>query len=160
MRVRVVSIAVVGIVWLAAGCERDGESLRAQLSAHQASWERQLSTIKPQHAALKQRFERKTAAPGGPEGMSPAARRLRAVLDGNAQSLVDVEIQIRQVGPRLEEALRRGGDEAQKVLEGDSGRMNEYLQALVADIGVLGRGLDDFGNAQHGNNGQTSEERE
>lgn len=158
MRIHAVFIGVVFVTGLAAGCERDGESLRAQLAARQASWEQQIGAIKAQHAALKERFERKIAAANAPEATSPAAMRMRVVVDGTRQSLVDVEMQMRQVGPRLEEEIRRGGDAAEKLLEAETGRMNDYLQGMAADIGALGRGLDDFGNAERSNNGKTSEE--
>ena len=128
----------------AAGCERDIDSVRAELAAKQAVWQRELGTIKAQRGALAERLARQPMATASAKE-APAITRMRATLDGLAQSLVDVEIQMRQLSSRLENAPRRGGDALQKALDEDSARMTDYFQALAGNVAAAGRALDDFG---------------
>jgi hypothetical protein len=128
----------------AAGCERDIESVRAELAVRQAVWQRELGTIRAQRGALAERLARQPRAVASAKE-APAITRMRATLDGLAQSLVDVEIQMRQVVSRLENAPRHGGDDLQKALDEDSARMAAYLQALTGNLAAASRALDDFG---------------
>ena len=120
------------------GCQRDAESIKAALAARRATWDRELGSIKARKAAVDERLGRKAAAmkPG-----SPAVERIRAMLDGARQSLIDVEMQENQIGPNL--VKLRSGEEAEKALEQESQRMSEYLVQLTAGIGAAGRALDE-----------------
>jgi hypothetical protein len=144
-----VCVAVIGIAL--AGCQHDVERLRLELTARQASWDRQLGTIKAEHASLKERFGREIGNTGV-AATNPAALRARATIDGLRQSIADVEIQARQVGPRLEEATTHGSDAAEKLLEQESARMNGTFQALVADLAATTQQVNDFGNQRNTGN--------
>jgi len=137
-------VVAVAALLSAAGCERDVDSARADLAVRQAAWQRELATIKAQHAVLAERLARQPMAAAAAKE-TPAVTRMRATLGGLAQSLVDVEIQMRQVGSRLENASSRGGDALQKALAEDSARMTDYFQALAGDVAATGRALDDLG---------------
>ncbi len=129
------------IVMLAAGCERDADSVRTALALRQDSWARQLESIKAQHSALTERFQRQ---PASRADVSPAVLRMRARLDGARQSLADVEIQRRQIDQRIEQALSRGGDAAEKALEEVIAVMNGYFEGLTADLTAAGSELGEL----------------
>jgi hypothetical protein len=133
---------------VAVGCSRDAESLRAELAAKQAVWQRELGAFKAQHTAMAERLARQKKAVAGTD--APPIVRMRATLNGVAQSLLDVEIQMRQAAARLDQALTRGGDAAQKALAEDIARMDGYVQALAGDMVATGRALDDFDRASTG----------
>lgn len=143
-------IGIATLVW-AAGCERDVETVRAELAAKQASWQRGIEAFKAQHAAIGERLARQPMAAAAGWN-TPAVKRMRLTLDGFAQSLVDVEIQMRQVGSRVEQALGRGRDAAHKALDEDGERMNGYLQALADNLAATGRALDDLGKTETSRN--------
>jgi hypothetical protein len=84
--------------------------------------------------------------------------RLRAALDGATQSLVDVEGQMRQVGPRIEQAIGEGGDVAEKALDEETSRMTAYLQGVAADLASVGRQLDEVRGRDRGK-GPVAEQR-
>jgi hypothetical protein len=131
-------LAIVACLATMSGCQGGSDSIRATLAAQEASWQRDMRALKAQHAALRERFERQAAvAPGG--------SRVRTTLKGLGQSLVDVEIQMREAGPRVEQALGRGGDEATKLLDQENLQINGYLQALAANLTSAGQQLDEFG---------------
>src|SRR5688572_11595902 len=88
-------------------CHRDVEAIRAAVLAREAGWNRQLATISSEQSALAARFEHRLGAPTAKEG-SPRAAQIGAMLAGARQSVIDVAIQVRQVGPRVEQALRHG----------------------------------------------------
>src|SRR5262245_24744623 len=87
-----------------ASCQRDVEQFRAELATRQASWNSRLATIRTEQEGLKERFGRGIGAPNGSRASSSAGLRTRATIDGLGQSITDVEIQMRQVGPRLDQA--------------------------------------------------------
>jgi hypothetical protein len=138
----VAGILSIAALASAAGCQRDVDTVRAELTEKQAVWQREIGTFKAQHAAIAERFARQPMA--APDKETPAVTRMRATLQGVAQSLIDVEMQSRQVGARVEQAVARGGDAAQKALDEDGARMNEYFQALAGDLAATGRALDDL----------------
>jgi hypothetical protein len=138
--------SVLGVVagWLlsaVAGCQADRDGINAALSAREADWQRNVGSLRGQQVALTRRFEgRPTSAPDA----VAAGQQLRVVLAGAAQSLNDVEIHARQVRPFVEEALSRGGDEAERALESETARMNRYFQVLSETMGSAAQTLDDF----------------
>ena len=140
----VLGIATIAVLASAAGCQRDVDTVRAELTAKQAVWQRQIGTLKAQHAAIAERFARQPMAAAAPDKETPAVTRMRATLQGVAQALIDVEMQSRQVGARVDQAVARGGDAAQKALDEDGVRMNEYFEALTGDVAATGRALDDL----------------
>ena len=99
-----------------------------------------MGTLKSQNTALRSRLD------GQPP--SVAARRARATLAGTGQALVDVDIQIRQVGPQVERAIKAGGDQAGKALEEESTRVNGYLQALAVNVTAASKELDEIGRTE------------
>jgi len=150
-RILAAALATAIVPAVGAGCERSAEASRALVAARQASWTRQLARIKAEHVGLKERFGREITSPVGTT--NPSALRARATLDGLGQSIADVEIQMRQVGGRVEAAIARGGDEAEKALDDESARMNGHLQALVADLAAVSRQMNGFGNGDRTSKG-------
>jgi hypothetical protein len=142
-RFGMVRLAVaIASVWCAvSGCQGNGEQIRAALADREASWQRQSATLKSQQNALRSRLDGQAA--GG-----AALKSLRATLGGLGQSSVDVDIQIRQVEPRVESAIARGGGEGSKALDEESARINGYLQTLAADVASAGEELDGIGRSQ------------
>lgn len=125
-----------------AGCERDGGAIRAALASRQAEWQREIQSLKAQQSALSERYV---------PGSSTAALRVHAAIDGVAQSIADVEAQARQISPRVEVAIGRGGEAGEKALDEESARMRDYLQALATDVASAGRQLDELGKDEQGN---------
>jgi hypothetical protein len=134
-------------VW-AWGCQSNGDAVRAELVAQQGSWGRELAALKVKHGALKQRFNDLISTPGALTGASPMETRMRVTLDGAGQSLVDVEGQVRQVGPRVEEAIGKGREAGERALASERGRLTAELQALSADLTTAGKELDEFRKQQ------------
>jgi hypothetical protein len=132
---------LVCILALATGCERGADDVYAALSAREAGWHRSVTALRDQRVALTQRFEAQPKT--GPE-RNAAARQLRVTLAGAAQSLNDVDIQVRQVRPRIEEALTRGSGEAERALERETQRMDGYFQALSGDLTSAARAVDEL----------------
>jgi hypothetical protein len=138
------SAFLVGAGWLVAvavGCQADRDGINAALSAREADWQRNANSLRGQQVALTRRFAAQLKA--APDRVD-AGEQLRVVLAGAAQSLTDVEIQARQVRPRIEEVLSRSGDEAEKALERETARMSAYFEALSGDIASAARALDAF----------------
>ena len=108
------------------------------LAGRQASWQRDLSTLRLQYAGLRERATRQ--GPGAP----PA---IRISVGGMGQSLVDVDSQIGQARARVEAAIDRGED-AGSVLEQESSRVQGYLQALRGAVASVGNELDQVGAKQ------------
>jgi hypothetical protein len=143
-----IAALVAAFAFAPLGCQRDAETARALLRTQQASWERGLGSLKEQQAALKERFERQPPPPAtAPGDVSPTAMRMRAILDGGRQSLVDIESQIRQVPDRLEPAMGRGPEVAEKALEQESARINDYLKSMSDQLALAGRELDGYGKS-------------
>jgi hypothetical protein len=133
-------IVVLVSGWALGGCQGNGEQIRATLAAREASWQREIDTLKSQKVSLRSRVD------GQPPG--PAVRRARTTIGGIGQSLVDVEIQMRQIGPRVEKAISAGSDDASKALEEESGRMNGYLEALEGDLTSAEQELHEIGRSE------------
>jgi uncharacterized membrane protein YccC len=126
------------LLWAAAGCQSDRDLINAALSAHEADWHRNVSSLRDQQVALSRRFEvQRNPAP-------ETGQQLRVALAGAAQSLNDVEIHARQVRPFIDEAFSRGGDEAARALESETARMNRYFQVLSETMGSAAQTLDDL----------------
>ena len=119
------------------GCHGNADAIRAELAARRASWQRELGTLKSQQGGLRARLEGQLAGEG-------SQRSVRAAVGGIGQSLVDVETQMRQVDPRVEQAIERGED-ASKILEEECARMDGYLQALAAGVKSASDELDEWG---------------
>jgi hypothetical protein len=143
MRFSSVLIAPIAASVLLTACERDPDSLRAQLTAKQASWEGRISSLRALQTTMQERFERQprpaVAAAGG---VSAPHQRVRAILDGSRQSLADIHLQIRDVGSRLEPDLVRGGDAADKALETETARIGTLLQQMSGQLASVGQELD------------------
>ena len=60
----------------------------------------------------------------------------------------DVEIQAREIRPRIEEALSRGRDEAERAMERETIRMSGYFQALSGDLQSVALAVDGFGHRE------------
>jgi hypothetical protein len=128
---RGVVLAVFGCAIALGSCQGGADSVRASLAAQQSSWQREIGTLKNQRAALQARVL----------GQGIPARRAQTMLTGLGQSIADVEVQIRQAGPRVERAIDRNAD-ASKALEEEAGRIGSYLQGLSADLTSVARELD------------------
>jgi ABC-type transporter Mla subunit MlaD len=124
------------------GCKREADGIRDALGVREASWGRQLAALRAEHVALKSRVGN---APAMAETLAPAQRRVRIACDGVGQSLSDVETQVRQVRPRVEQAVNVGADAAKKTLDEASNQMNGYFEALAADLVAANRELDSLG---------------
>jgi hypothetical protein len=130
------------------GCQRDGEAVHVLLKARQGDWARQVDMLRRQQIEMRARFDRLPAAAGNSRAAGPASQRLvEAALDGNRQALADVDVQIQQVGDRVEAALVSGGDAGMKVLDEESARIGGYLRtmweqapAAERELASLGRG--------------------
>jgi len=135
-----VLIAVASV----AGCERSAEASRALAAERRASWSRELSGIREQHAALVARFgERRN---GG--NASPAIVRTRAVLDGARQSIIDVDSQFAQAEMRMAEAFRRSGEAGERAVDEESARARSYLQALGEQLGTTAQQIEDISRSE------------
>jgi hypothetical protein len=55
--------------------------------------------------------------------------------------LIDVDIQVRQIGQRIEEAIGAGGDAGRQMLEEESARIGGYLQAMRQRIPEARQGV-------------------
>jgi hypothetical protein len=122
--------------FLGGGCRNNADTARMALAARQASWDRELALLRAQQAALRDRLGRQASA--------GAERSVRAALDGVGQSLVDVENQMQQMEPRLEQVIDHGGDTNERV-EQDCALMDGYLQALAANLTSAGTQVDEAG---------------
>jgi hypothetical protein len=135
------------LVFAIARCNNANDVLRQELRAEQASWERELATLKAQQVVLKERFDRQSGAIVVNPGAVPVAQlRLRAILDGARQSAVDVELETRQSAARAEQAIARSSDEGEKSLTREREQMRTYLQGLTSQVATAGRELDDLAN--------------
>jgi chromosome segregation ATPase len=133
--------AIVCFAALATGCQRNGDAVRMALDARQTSWQRQMASLREQYSALNERLDHQPAAMFS---SSAAQKRLRATVGGIGQSLVDVDVQMRQIAPQVEGAIAYGKDEADRALEDATARMNDYLQSLSAGLASAGKELDDL----------------
>jgi hypothetical protein len=140
-RLVMLSLVAASSLLTIASCQRDEDTIREALSAREASWKSNVDTLKAEKEAFRRRLS-------GAAGAGPARVRVGATIDGLGQSIADVEAQMRQVRPRVERTLTRGGDAAQKVLDDETGRMNEYLQHLATDLTAAGRELDALGRTE------------
>jgi hypothetical protein len=122
-----VLLLLVGLAILPGACRSSDDVIRAALAAETAGWQRELRTLADRHAALAVRVP-----PPGREG--PGDRRLRATLDGFRQSMADVNGQMRQIAPRVEQALKQTPATAQTTLEKEAALMDSYLRGLAADL--------------------------
>jgi hypothetical protein len=113
------------------GCQRSEDATRAALKARRAEWARDLGALRQEQAELRARFDGLPERPAE-DGAQPSAvrRRVAAILDGSRQSLVDVEVHVRQVDTRVEAALARGGDVGKKALDEESTRIGGYFQTM------------------------------
>jgi len=104
---------------------------RAALKARETEWTRELAALQSDQVQLRARFDALPVA-ATDRGVTASAvrRRAAAVLDGSRQSLVDIEMQMHQVGPRVEAALVRGGDAGKQALDEESARMESHFQAM------------------------------
>ena len=125
---------VLGVV----GCQNNADAIRASLSVRETGWRHQLDALESGHAALEARL------PAG-AGADPELQRVRATVGGMGQSLVDVEGQLRQIGPLLDKAIARGGDEGGKALEAETAKMDGYLESLAGDLTAAGHEIDGLG---------------
>ena len=135
-----VVVGVVSALTSVSGCERSPEQAHALVEAQRASWARELGGIKEQQAILATRLQQQGAA----AGTSPAALRMRAVLDGARQSLVDVQNQLDQAATRMEQAARRNDQAGAQVLEEESVRAREYLQSLREQLTAASKQFEEF----------------
>jgi hypothetical protein len=137
-------VCVVSALTSVSGCERSPEQARALVEVQRASWARELGGIKEQHAILATRFQQQAAG----ADTSPAARRLRAVLDGARQSLVDVQNQLEQAATRMEQAARRNDQAGARVLDEESVRAREYLQSLREQLTAATQQFEEFSRSE------------
>jgi uncharacterized protein involved in exopolysaccharide biosynthesis len=136
----------LGILVAVVGCQRDADSMRAQLAQEQGTWARELDALRARQDVLEQRFRSQpTAVPSVPGGVSAPHVRVRAILDGSRQSLADVDLQIRQAGSRLEPALSRGGEAADKAIADERERIAGLLRRLSEQLVTVSGELDDVG---------------
>jgi hypothetical protein len=120
-------LLLAGLAAATGACERPDDSIHAALAAKTAGWQRELRSLSDQRGALAQRL------PGS--GREAAAdRRLRATLNGFQQSVADVDGQMRQIAPRVDEVLKRRPQEARAALEKETALMDSYLRGLAADL--------------------------
>lgn len=118
-----------------AGCQKDGEMARELVKARQAEWSSDLGALGHQQAELRARFgELPRLAPGSDLAESNARRQAAAVLDGNRQSLLDVQIQMHQAGARVEQAATRGDEAGRQAVDDESARIATYLQTLRGQL--------------------------
>jgi hypothetical protein len=141
-RTGILIACIVCIASALVGCKRDADGIRDALGIREASWTRQLAALRAEHVSLRSRVGN---APATVETLAPAQRRVRIACDGVGQSLTDVETQVQQVRPRVEQAVSVGGDAARKALDEASSQMNGYFEALAADLVAANRELDDLG---------------
>ena len=122
------------------GCQRGEEAIRTALAERETIWTREISTLEAQRTALKQRCD----GYRGPPDSTNSPFRVRASLDGVGQSIIDVDGQMRQIRPRIEQAIGKGADAAQKALDLENVQMDEYFRAVRADLSSAGKELDSF----------------
>lgn len=132
------------------GCQGGADGVRVELSTQQASWRRELDTLRAQQTSLRERFGRQrpaVTAAIGPSGQAVAAR-LQAALDGAAQSVVDLESQARQAAEQVETALATGAEQGRHALDGARERVNPQVAALSSDVTALIAEVDNFGKLE------------
>jgi len=122
------------------GCERSPEQARAVVEARRASWARDLGGLKEQQALLAVRFEQQQAGGGG----SAATLRLRAMIDGARQSIVDVQRQLDQAATRMEPAARRNDRAGEQALDEESLLARQYLQSLGEQLTAAAQQFEQF----------------
>ena len=128
---------------LVASCERDAESLRSQLVAKQAAWERQVGSLRAIQSSMQERFERQPpAAVTVAGGVSAPHARVRAILDGSRQSLADLHLLIRNASSRLEPEIAGGGEASESALEAEAARLGGLLQQLSGQLTSISHELD------------------
>jgi hypothetical protein len=140
-------LLVVELALLLSACDREGDGVRAAATEREASWSRRLIVLKAERSAL---LERARPVIGAAQPQSAGVQRLRAVVDGSGQSLVDVEMQVKQVRARVELALADGTAAGQRTLDEASVQMNGYLDALAADLSATERQVTDNAGKDRG----------
>jgi hypothetical protein len=124
-------------VWPVLACQHGVDASRSMLVARHSGWERTVSTLQQQHAALEHRFGGLTH-----QGDAPAFEaQTRATLDGARQSLADLDVQIGQVDGRFDRGVA-AGERPDQVADREVGRVEGYLQAVSAQLVETGRQLD------------------
>jgi hypothetical protein len=133
------------------GCQRDDEVTRDLLNARQAEWTSDLGALGSEQAALSARFGRlPNSGALGKGDESLASRRAALLLASTRQSLFDIELHQRQIGPRVEAALSRDPAAAKRLLNDDTIEMATSLQEirerttrLEREVGALAREAGD-----------------
>jgi len=138
----VVTLTVIGAG--ASGCERSPEEARALVDARRASWARELGGMKEQQAILAARFEQQRAGADN----SAAALRLRAVIEGARQSIVDVQSQLDQAATRMEQAARRNDRVGDGALDEECLRARQYLETFGEQLTVAAEQVEEFSRGE------------
>jgi len=142
-------VAVLALAAELVACQRNEDATRALLSARESEWTSDLGGLGRAQAALVARLGHlpNPGSRGGAESF--ASRRAALLLASTRQSLVDIEIHQRQIGPRVEAALSHDPDAAKRLLEDDSLEMATSLQSvrertanLESVVGALVRDAD------------------
>ena len=131
--------AVVLVACAAFACDRGVDASRSLLAARRGDWERTLTTLQQQHAALQRRFN------GAPQSTGAAAlnAQMRATLEGTRQSLADIAVQIAQVDRRFDQAVAHG-EAPNQVAEREGARLDGYFQTMSEQVTEAGQQLDGF----------------
>jgi len=119
------------------GCQRDADAMRDMLRAREAAWRRDVEALGREQSEVRRLLDSAPSA-SNPD-LVGARRRLAAQLDSNRQSLVDLEIGVSQVGPRVAVAAATGVDEGNRALEDESARMAASLALLREQMPSLRR---------------------
>jgi hypothetical protein len=131
--------AVVLVACATFTCDRGLDASRSLVAARRGGWERNLTTLQQQHAALQHRFNGATQSPGA----AALNAQMRATLEGTRQSLADIAVQIAQVDRRFDDAVAHGEAPSQ-VAERECARLDGYFQTMSEQLTEAGQQLDRF----------------
>ena len=110
-------------------CQRDGDLVREELRTRQTIWARDLGALRRAVADARASLDALPRA-GGDSDAVARRRGMEVILDNDRQALIDVEIQVGQLGQQIEAALGVGDDAGRRMLDEQSARITEYLQAM------------------------------
>jgi len=122
------SCGVVLLMISFVGCGNSADDTREILRQRQSDWARSLQDLTARGAALEAALVQAARSQAGPDVAT--IDRLRAVASGIRQASSDFAIRIRQVEPRIENELKRGGDTARRAIEAEDQGIRDLDRTL------------------------------
>jgi hypothetical protein len=123
------AVAVLSLALGIFGCDRTAE-LEAALDGHRADWARGIAALRMRHSATMGQFN---SHPTPPTDSGSYARhaRARAIVLGTNQSLSDLDNAAIQAAQRVEAAIRRDTEAAERALEEGNANIRRAIARMA-----------------------------